>query len=104
MQRKVKLERLPSNNDMFSFAGIRSPTKTFGSKSLTLNIGLLRNFTWDFKISAISQPILGTDFLRHLNILVSIQQCKLFDGKLPVLRFSTINTNDEFQKLLKLYP
>nr|VZI31717.1 unnamed protein product [Spirometra erinaceieuropaei] len=54
--------RFPSP-DRHLQAAYCSPIPTFGSLSLTLNIGLRRSFTWIFVIADIPQAILGSDFL-----------------------------------------
>ena len=46
---------------------------TYGTRSLTLNIGLRRMFRWVFIIADISKPILGADFLKHYGFLVDMR-------------------------------
>nr|VZI46251.1 unnamed protein product [Spirometra erinaceieuropaei] len=48
-----------------------SPIPTFGSLSLTLNIGLRRSFTWIFVIADVPHAILGSDFLAEFDLLRS---------------------------------
>ena len=36
---------------------------TYGTRSLTLNLGLRRTFHWIFVIANVRKPILGADFL-----------------------------------------
>ena len=38
---------------------------TFGTHSLTLNLGLRRPFHWVFTVTDVHHPILGANFLRH---------------------------------------
>lgn len=105
------------DNNIFLFAANKSPIKTYGEKSLTLNLGLRRPFAWNFVIAEVSQPILGADFLGHHNLIISMRQRKLFDGNTnmasncsiatiesPILGLSTIDINDTFQVLLKQFP
>ncbi len=35
---------------------------TYGTRSLTLNIGLRRTFQWIFVVADVSKPLLGADF------------------------------------------
>ena len=56
-----------------------SPIKTFGQKSLTLNLGLRRTFTWVFVIADVKQHILGADFISHYKLLVDMSSRKLID-------------------------
>ena len=56
-----------------------TPIRTFGKRSLTLNLGLRRSLPWIFIIADVQQPILGADFLRHFGLLVDMQQRQLMD-------------------------
>ena len=40
-----------------------TPIPTFGKRSLTLDLGLRRSFSWIFIVADVQQPILGADFL-----------------------------------------
>ena len=53
---------------------------TYGTRSLTLNLGLRRTFHWAFIIADVRKPILGADFLHHFSLLVDIKHHKLMDG------------------------
>jgi hypothetical protein len=57
-----------------------TPIPTFGTRSLTLNLGLRRNFRWVFVVAETSTPILGADFLRHFGLLVDLKYNKLTDS------------------------
>ena len=70
-----------------------SSIKTFGKRSLTLDLGLRRTFRWVFVIADIPRPILGADFLRHFGLLVDIRHCRLSDS-LTQLRVQGISCND----------
>ena len=52
---------------------------TFGTRSLTLNLGLHRPFRWVFVIAKVHTPILGADFLRHYGLLVDVRERRLID-------------------------
>ena len=52
---------------------------TFGTRSLTLNLGLRRAFRWIFTIANVKIPILGADFLQHFGLLVDMRQHRLLD-------------------------
>ena len=56
------------------------PIMTFGSRSLTLDLGLRRNFRWVFTIADVRHPILGADFLRSYNLLVDMRRRRLTDS------------------------
>lgn len=56
-----------------------TPIPTFGTRSLTLNLGLRRIFRWVFIVAETSTPILGADFLRHFGLLVDLKHNRLSD-------------------------
>nr|VZI35993.1 unnamed protein product [Spirometra erinaceieuropaei] len=56
-----------------------SPISTFGSRSLTLNIGLRRSFSWIFVIADVPHAILGSDFLTEFDLLVDCRRSCLLD-------------------------
>ena len=51
-----------------------TPIRTYGKRSLTLNLGLRRSFPWIFIIAEVQKPILGADFLWHFGLLVDMKQ------------------------------
>ncbi|GFT16977.1 retrovirus-related Pol polyprotein from transposon 297 [Nephila pilipes] len=55
------------------FATNFTAISTYGQCLLTLDFGLRRVFRGPFIIAAISQPIIGTDFLRHYGLLSDIR-------------------------------
>ena len=73
-------ERQQSRSDLTLQAVNNTPIPTFGTRSLTLNLGLRRNFRWVFVVAETSTPILGADFLRHFGLLVDLKYNKLTDS------------------------
>nr|VZI23685.1 unnamed protein product [Spirometra erinaceieuropaei] len=73
-----------------------SPIPTFGSLSLTLNIGLRRSFTWIFVIADVSHAILGSDFLAEFDLLVDCRRARLLDR--------TTDIASPFRQLLLSHP
>ena len=57
-----------------------STIATYGTRSLTLNLGLRRSFPWIFTIADVNHAIIGADFLRHFNLLVDLRSCSLIDA------------------------
>ena len=53
---------------------------TYGTCSLTLDLGLRRTFRWVFIIADVSKPILGADFLKHFGLLVDMRAQRLTDS------------------------
>ena len=58
-----------------------SKSATYGTRSLTLNLGLRRSFPWIFTIADLTHAILGADFLRHFNLLVDLRNRSLIDAE-----------------------
>nr|VZI39161.1 unnamed protein product [Spirometra erinaceieuropaei] len=56
-----------------------SSIPTFGSLSLTLNVGLRRSFTWIFVIADVPHAIVGSDFLAEFDLLVDCRRVCLLD-------------------------
>ena len=54
-----------------------SSITTFGTRSLTLNLGLHRTFRWIFVIADVQNPILGADFLRNFGLLMDMKHTRL---------------------------
>nr|VZI50869.1 unnamed protein product [Spirometra erinaceieuropaei] len=57
-----------------------SSIPTFGSLSLTLNIGLRRSFTWIFVIADVPHAIFGSDLLAEFDLLVDCRRARLLDS------------------------
>ena len=57
-----------------------STIHTYGTRSLTLNIGLRRSYPWIFTIANVNQAILGADFLHQFNFLVDLRRRRLIDA------------------------
>ncbi|VDL45062.1 unnamed protein product [Hymenolepis diminuta] len=67
-----------------------SPIKTYGQKSITLDLGLHRTFRWIFIIADVSEPIIGSDFLSHFGLLLNLLK-KLLDHSTSLcLTYSSI--------------
>lgn len=65
--------------DLFAING--SSITTYGAKDTTIDLGLTRNFRWNFTIAEIKQPVLGADFLEYYNLLPDLTNKRLIDGK-----------------------
>ena len=71
--------RQPS--DHFTLQAVNNtPIATYGTRSLTLDLGLRRTFRWVFVVANVKHPILGADFLRHFSLLVDMRHHHLADG------------------------
>ena len=77
-----------------------SKIKTYGSKSITLNLGLRRNIRWIFVIADVQQPIIGSDLLTKYDLLVDIKNKKLIDN-LTSLSINGIEVQQNFTHSIK---
>lgn len=95
------------------FAANGSPIQTYGTKRLTIDIGLRRSFVWVFTIADVKSPIIGVDFLKHYDLLVDIKRSKLIDNqtRLEIRNINavseptitTFDMNSPFADILKEY-
>jgi hypothetical protein len=54
--------------------------QVYGQVSLTIDIGLRREYRWLLLVADIGQPILGADFLSHFNLLIDMGKKTIKDG------------------------
>jgi len=66
--------------DLKIYATNGSVINTYGDRTLTLNLGLRRPFTWRFLLADVQQAILGADFLNNFNLLVDLRGRRIIDG------------------------
>lgn len=96
------------------FAANGSPIPTYGTKRLTINIGLRRPFEWIFTIADVKSPIIGADFLKHYDLLVDLRNGKLVDNttrlEINTIKvdsesdtITTFDVNNPFAEILKEY-
>lgn len=62
------------------FAANGSPIRTFGSRTLSLDLGI-KTCTWPFILAEVSRPLIGADFLRHHELLVDLPNRRLLDAR-----------------------
>lgn len=107
-KRKMK----PTKDILYAANGTN--IKTYGEKTLELNLGLRRPLRCTFIVADVQKPILGADFLRHHNLLVDLRAGKLIDKKTELSvegdvthtttpRILTINKLDPYHDLLQKY-
>ena len=104
----------PANFKVYAADG--TPIPTFGSRTLTLNLGLRRPYTWTFTVARVQQPIIGADFLRHHGLLVDLKQRRIIDDCTKMYKLAQLSTStqpsittisnensDRYNSLLKEY-
>jgi len=92
-----------------------TPIATYGTRMMTLNLGLRRDFHWRFLVADVSKPILGADFLAHHNLLPDLTHCRLVDSitlltyrgemtecQVPEIR--TVTGSSTYHRLLQEFP
>lgn len=97
------------------FAANGTPIATYGTRTMTLNLGLRRDFRWRFLVADVSKPILGADFLAHYNLLPDLTNRRLVDSithlayrgevsecQVPEIRTATGSST--FHRLLQEFP
>ena len=58
-----------------------SSIETFGRRSVKVELGLAKPFTWNFTIADVTKSILGADFLRYYGLLVDLGRKRLMDAE-----------------------
>ena len=93
-----------------------SSIPTYGTRSLTIDLGLRRMFRWIFVIADIRTPIIGADFLREYGLLVNLKHGRLLDATTSLQTKGTIShvvspspsfpqlENTEYDALLAEFP
>nr|VZI26829.1 unnamed protein product [Spirometra erinaceieuropaei] len=96
-------DRRCPNPGLFLQAVNTSPITTFGTCSLSLDIGVRRLFPWVFVVADIPCAILGADFLAAFDLLVDCRQSRLHD-KTTNLTVRGISSSDASRHLAVLDP
>lgn len=69
--------------------------KTYGQITLSLNLGLRREFKWSFIIADVGTAIIGSDFLAHYHLLPDCKNQRLVDGNTKLFVPATIAKIDQ---------
>ena len=72
--------RRPSQPEHTLRAVNGSSIASFGTRSLTVSLGLRRRFQFVFVIADVEQPIIGADFLHHHRLTVDLQARRIMDS------------------------
>lgn len=57
-----------------------TPINTYGFTTIYLNLGLRRDFTWQFIVADVTKAIIGVDFLSFYNLIVDCRNQRLIDN------------------------
>lgn len=102
----------PSTLKLYAANG--TEIRTYGEKRLTINLGLRRQFTWNFIAADIETPLIGSDFLKYYNLLIDVKGNRLIDQHTKLETSSvmassqsciitTYKTDDPFSGILKQF-
>ena len=90
----------PSSLQLIAANGQSIPS--WGSHIIPLQFGNCR-FKWDFKLAAVHQALLGTDFLKTFNLLVDVAGKQVLDASsLQIISSSVLSRVKEFGLILNL--
>lgn len=88
----------------------------YGEKRIAIDLDLRRDFTWNFVLADVSQPIIGYDFLSHSDLLVDCKRSRLIDNTTGLhtigktqrgtkeTEIKTIDYSHQFANLLSEFP
>jgi len=76
-RRHVPGRKERTSYDLFTANG--APIVMYGWHTLTLNLGLRRDFIWRFMVADVQIPIIGVDLLANFNLLVDCRD-RILDG------------------------
>lgn len=97
------------------YAANNTKIPTYGTRRISVDLGLRRVFPWTFVVAEVTRPILGADFLEHFSLLVDIKNKKLIDSlttcsinasRAPgeTMGIKTIAGSSSWHKILEKYP
>ena len=91
------------NSSFQLLAANKTSIKTFGTRSLNLNLGLRRVFPWVFVVADVPYAILGIDFLEHYALTVDLARRRLTDPLTNVVTVGSISTSPSISPMM-VYP
>lgn len=95
------------------YAANNTKINTYGNVQLSLDLGLRREFVFQFVVADVSKPILGANFLNQFGLLVDVSRRKLVDSitkletissltKTPSLQLSIVSSSDTDPNIYQL--
>ena len=88
--------RRPSQPEHTLRAVNGSSIASFGTRSLTVSLGLRRRFQFVFVIADVEQPIIGADFLHHHRLTVDLRARRIMDSVTQLSSPATIAHVSQF--------
>lgn len=110
-----KYSSFKQNSDITLSAANGTVIKTYGTKLLTLDLGLNRNYEFNFILTDVDQPILGIDFFEKFSIIIDIKNRSVKDsttnfamtasnGNSEIHSLKVIKLKDKYTDLLNTFP
>lgn len=96
--RNQKYSRPTMNAGYKLYAENGTEIRTYGERTLELNLGLRRSFKWTFVVANVKTSILGADFLVHHKLIVDLHQRKLID-RVTELSVNAIKINSKEESI-----
>lgn len=75
---------LPQNRDFNLSAANGSTIKTYGTKLLTLTLGLRKQLSHTFVVADVNKAIIGADFLSKFDLMVDSKRRKIRDNSTTI--------------------
>ncbi|ENN81221.1 hypothetical protein YQE_02360, partial [Dendroctonus ponderosae] len=63
------------------YAANNTEIRTYGTRNLSISLGLRRNFTWSFIIADTDHAIIGADFINKFKLLIDLLANKVIDSE-----------------------
>lgn len=61
------------------FAANGTPINVCGTTTRKVNLGIRREFSWQFLIADVNIAIIGADFISHFGLLIDMERNRLID-------------------------
>ncbi|XP_068628033.1 uncharacterized protein [Battus philenor] len=89
-----------SSGGSSEIAALTRQVQALTEKVDLLNLGLRRDFSWNFIVADVTRAIIGVDFLSHYNIMVDVRNQRLIDGVTTLATVaSPANTNESISSV-----
>ena len=90
----------------------------YGTRNLTIDLGLKQKYSWIFIVGDVKKPIIGADFLEHFNISINLHNRSITDAftnesvttnfisceNIPTSITQIIPADDEYTSLIREFP
>lgn len=85
--------------DYVLYAANGTQITTYGCVTLSLNLGLRRDFIWRFVIADVSKPIIGADLLSFYDLLVDLKNSRLLDSTTGLLTPGKVSSSSNVSSI-----